>query len=587
MKQISITALFFILLVPVLIGMGVLLFLFSSNRSAAARQPSGEPAKEVIRPPLSADLHEISGTVLTRLPPQEDFIIANENTYIYVNAQVKTLAQSRVRIDLSNGSTVRLGENTLFTLLEQSTTPQGIFYKIRLTVGDLWVILRGGELEVETPSGMAAVRGSYLSVSYHPENNVSRVTCLEGNCSLWNDAGRVNLVAGQSAYVHASEVPPVIEGMEQEDVVEWLLNNPEAVLVMTPFAETRQALPTMTAGPSLTPPFTFTPGPSPTPTATRTFTPSPTSTASSTPTVTASATPSITLTATITETASITPSATISSTPTKTPTYTKTLPPTKSFTPSMTSTPVKLTSTPSKTYTPSLTKTQVTYTASPTQTQTRTASPTHTKTPTRTLTPTPTQTPTRTFTPTNAGFCGSVTEISYTECAALVALYNSTNGSGWTNKTGWLANNTPCSWYGVTCSSGHVTGLVLHSNNLSGSLPAEIGDLTYLRSLFLNSNQLSGSIPSQIGNLTQLIQLYLDTNELSGSLPTSIGNLTALQTLMVSVNQLSGAIPSSIMNLTSLSTIRVGGGSNTLDADTTDATVRNWLTSKDANWTGN
>ncbi len=48
--------------------------------------------------------------------------------------------------------------------------------------------------------------------------------------------------------------------------------------------------------------------------------------------------------------------------------------------------------------------------------------------------------------------CSSVTEIPVTECQELVTLYNSTNGANWTNNTGWLSTNTPCSWYGITCS---------------------------------------------------------------------------------------------------------------------------------------
>ncbi|MEN8221332.1 MAG: hypothetical protein ABFS56_34295 [Pseudomonadota bacterium] len=40
--------------------------------------------------------------------------------------------------------------------------------------------------------------------------------------------------------------------------------------------------------------------------------------------------------------------------------------------------------------------------------------------------------------------CGAVTEIPSTECEALVALYNSTNGDGWRNNYGWLKTNTPC-----------------------------------------------------------------------------------------------------------------------------------------------
>jgi hypothetical protein len=35
--------------------------------------------------------------------------------------------------------------------------------------------------------------------------------------------------------------------------------------------------------------------------------------------------------------------------------------------------------------------------------------------------------------------CASVTEIPEAECEALVALYISTNGPGWSNNSGWLA----------------------------------------------------------------------------------------------------------------------------------------------------
>src|SRR5512145_1350866 len=85
--------------------------------------------------------------------------------------------------------------------------------------------------------------------------------------------------------------------------------------------------------------------------------------------------------------------------------------------------------------------------------------------------------------------CNSVTGIPVTECQALVALYTSTNGPGWANHTGWAMTTTPCSWYGVQCDEGHVIQLNLYTNQLSGSLPSELGNLTYLQSLGLYNNQ--------------------------------------------------------------------------------------------------
>lgn len=101
-----------------------------------------------------------------------------------------------------------------------------------------------------------------------------------------------------------------------------------------------------------------------------------------------------------------------------------------------------------------------------------------------------------------AGFgCGAVTEIPQTECEALVALYDSTNGPGWTGSTGWLSTNTPCTWRGVSCSSGHVTNIDLADNQLSGSIPPELGNLANLQSLYLSYNQLRGALPRSLMTL--------------------------------------------------------------------------------------
>ena len=101
--------------------------------------------------------------------------------------------------------------------------------------------------------------------------------------------------------------------------------------------------------------------------------------------------------------------------------------------------------------------------------------------------------------------------------------------------------------------NGRLTELNLNNQDLTGSIPLEIGNLTSLYSLNLSRNQLSGAIPVEIGNLTNLSELYLHYNQLTGSIPVEIGNLTNLNYLILSSNQLSGFIPAEIGNLTNLS----------------------------------
>ncbi|MYE05399.1 MAG: hypothetical protein F4Y00_10575, partial [Bacteroidetes bacterium SB0662_bin_6] len=138
------------------------------------------------------------------------------------------------------------------------------------------------------------------------------------------------------------------------------------------------------------------------------------------------------------------------------------------------------------------------------------------------------------------------------ERAALVALYDATGGDNWTENANWKSEEPVGEWYGVTVENGAVTEIYLHSNNLRGELPSEIGNLTRLEGLNLGDNSLSGAIPATIGNLTSLEVLYLRLNSLSGAIPAEIANSTSLEVLVLDNNSLSGAIPTEIGNLTNL-----------------------------------
>ena len=70
--------------------------------------------------------------------------------------------------------------------------------------------------------------------------------------------------------------------------------------------------------------------------------------------------------------------------------------------------------------------------------------------------------------------------------------------------------------------NGRLTFLWLYDDSLSGEIPKNIGELTFLDTLNLSYNQLSGTIPESIGRLSQLNWLYFYLNQLSGVMPDSI-----------------------------------------------------------------
>jgi hypothetical protein len=151
--------------------------------------------------------------------------------------------------------------------------------------------------------------------------------------------------------------------------------------------------------------------------------------------------------------------------------------------------------------------------------------------------------------------CSSVNQIPSAECAALIALYNSTDGPNWVDNSGWLKTNALCTWSGISCIGDHISHINLLYNQLTGTLPPELGDLSHLRVLALWVNQLHGSIPPELGDLSELVSLEISSNQLTGSLPAELGNLGNLQSLGLSYNQLNGSIPAELGEMASLNSL--------------------------------
>ena len=131
----------------------------------------------------------------------------------------------------------------------------------------------------------------------------------------------------------------------------------------------------------------------------------------------------------------------------------------------------------------------------------------------------------------------------------LVTLYNRTGGGHWNSERSWLTGSVNA-WEGVTTDEdGFVTGIDLVNNNMTGSIPPELGRLAKLTVLNLGRNGLSDSIPPELGNLASLETLSLEGNALTGAIPSELGQLTSVSLVSLAGNDLTGPIPPELGSL--------------------------------------
>ncbi|MFZ5908439.1 MAG: FecR domain-containing protein [Chloroflexota bacterium] len=196
----------------------------------------------------NAYLSEASGEVASRPDESADFQPAHPPQPLLVGAQVRTGEQGRARLDLTSGTTLRLPPRTLFTLQENRPTETGLLTRVQLLLGEVFILLTGGgSVEVETDSGSAAVRGSYMLVSIPPEGGLL-VQCLEGFCSLTTPFTFLELSGGQGVQVpfwSGQGTPPALQifRLTEADVRRWRDENPEVERILPQLNATLTALP--------------------------------------------------------------------------------------------------------------------------------------------------------------------------------------------------------------------------------------------------------------------------------------------------------------------------------------------------------
>jgi Leucine-rich repeat (LRR) protein len=90
---------------------------------------------------------------------------------------------------------------------------------------------------------------------------------------------------------------------------------------------------------------------------------------------------------------------------------------------------------------------------------------------------------------------------------------------------------------------------LLAANNLTGTLPPELGLLDELVELEVFDNQIQGNLPQEMILLTRLTNLAIQGNSLNGPIPEWINHMQSLTVLAMGSNNFIGTLPSSFAQL--------------------------------------
>eukprot|EP00562_Extubocellulus_spinifer_P013816 CAMPEP_0178558590 /NCGR_PEP_ID=MMETSP0697-20121206/10490_1 /TAXON_ID=265572 /ORGANISM="Extubocellulus spinifer, Strain CCMP396" /LENGTH=2669 /DNA_ID=CAMNT_0020191701 /DNA_START=259 /DNA_END=8268 /DNA_ORIENTATION=- len=180
----------------------------------------------------------------------------------------------------------------------------------------------------------------------------------------------------------------------------------------------------------------------------------------------------------------------------------------------------------------------------------------------------------------------------------LELFYNTCGGKNWKNSDNWMSDDIDvCHWYGVSCKDGKtVDSILLGGNNVVGTPPAKLFQMSNLKWLWLYSNPINFKFDG-IGSAKKLKSLLLDQtgltslrgigaastieeldvrfNRLRGPLTREISQMVNLKDFAVEGNQLTGAIPS-FSGMKKLERLRLGSNrfAGALDDFATNARLK-------------
>src|SRR5262249_16990991 len=142
--------------------------------------------------------------------------------------QIRTKDRSRATVRLSDLTIVELGPNAHLEVLQ----PQERRSALSLVRGLLHLFHRDkpGEFYFRTPTASPVIRGTEFNLEV-AEDGSTTLHLLEGEVTLTNEVGQLDLKSGEAGAVQRGQPPRRIAALEAVNVIQWCLYYPAVLHV--------------------------------------------------------------------------------------------------------------------------------------------------------------------------------------------------------------------------------------------------------------------------------------------------------------------------------------------------------------------
>jgi FecR-like protein len=192
------------------------------QRTVTLVTATGAPPTAIPSPTQSsrrAIIDNISNQVDTRASTSGTFASAKIGDVLAAGSQTRTASGSEAKLSFGDGTFVHLAQNTILTIAELGIADGAPLTRLQIESGRMWIGQFGGVLEIRTPAGTAASRGSYADLQGLSNGQVLYYI-IYGNGAFAN----TNLTTRQGLRISPGGQPTLVQ-VSTDQILEFGDNN--------------------------------------------------------------------------------------------------------------------------------------------------------------------------------------------------------------------------------------------------------------------------------------------------------------------------------------------------------------------------